>query len=790
MTQAAAQVEYDHAAREVYSYENATPAPLALLGPTLLAEFRQAEQDRRETEERWLSDLRQYKGLYDPEVLQAIGPRRSKSFVRKTRVKVKTVDSRVADLLFPAGSEKNWSIDPTPKPSVSKEQRVEIAKQLQAQLNQQAQQAGGEPPRLNSKMIDDLVLEFAKTASKGMAKVIDDQLAETRYKEVCLRAIHSGHLYGTGIVKGPLIERRVRTRFVQEGNKWVAKSESYVVPFIDYVPLWRFFPDMSVTQLSECRYVYERHLMSPSDMAGLADRKTFHKTKIREYIKSRPQGEQSLSHVDTQLKMIGDRSTTQGMQRGQFEVFERWGWLTGDELKQVGVNVPEDRCHESFFSNVWILPNGEVIKAVLQPINGVTWPYHIYSFDKDETSLFGEGLSAVMRDDQTMLNASVRMMLDNMAITAGPMVEINPKLLSNYEKLDELAPWKVWMRNMESPGSQAVRAIEIPSRLGDLASMASMFENNADETTAIPRYMSGENVSQGAAGTAAGMSMLMGAANIVIKDLVTSWDEGITRPFLTSLYRWNMQFNKDNKIKGDFDVVARGAASLVAKEVRGRQLNDFSASVANPIDAPYVKRDKLLRQRAEANELSDVIKTEEEVLQEMQGGPAATQAKMAEQMQQIQLAMAQAQAAEAMAKAERTKAETARVMAQEALMRAQAISVKVESVYAALQAGGTATTSPQIAPAGDEILRSAGWQDATPDPGIADLLSPNVQGAQGAPAGPGALTDPTSAAPTMDGAPMMPADATPPDLQPQTGQVGQRDGIETPAIDGAPGLSG
>lgn len=819
------EAEYDKAAQQAYA-ENENPdtkAQMAALGPRLLDEFNQAERDRKATEERWLADLRQYKGVYDPEVLKLIGARRSKSFVRKTRVKVKTVDSRVADLLFPVGAEKNWTIEPTPKPSVSPEHQAMVVQKLQdlqaaqvqaalqqqmmamaqeaeaavqqgadpqqvqqqmqqaqAQLMQQAQ-AQGQGPAIPRAVVDEAVQQFAAQASKKMAKVIEDQLVEARYKEVCLQAIHSCHLFGTGIVKGPLVERRVRTRFVMEQGKWAAKSEAYVVPFLDFVPLWRFYPDMGVSRLEDCRYVWERHLMVGADLAALAERKSFRGQVIKDYLKAHPRGEVRTNYVDNELKSLGDRQANQGKAEGLYEVLERWGWLSGQDLRQVGVDVPEDRCHESFFSNVWTLPDGQVIKAVLQPINGVTWPYHMYSFDKDETSLFAEGLSSIMRDDQTMINASVRMMLDNMALSAGSMFEVNPRLLTNMEKLDEVFPFKVWLRNGEQPGAPAVRPVDFSSHLGDLSTMTQMFENNADEVTAIPRYMTGENVAQGAAGTAAGMSMLMGAANIVIKDLIAAWDEGVTRPFLTALYRWNMQFNPDPEIKGDFDVKARGAASLVAKEVRSRQVNEFSMSVANELDAPYIKRDKLLRQRAEASELADVVKTDDEVAQE-QRGPAAMQQQLAQQMQQAQLMLAQAQAAEAAAKAEKTRAEVARVQAEEALARAREIDYKVSSVYAALQAGGVAASNPSIAPAGDEILRSAGWQDDTPDPRIAELLSQQVQGAQGEQGGFSAQQMSPQAMQADQ-----PQAADPgqiPDLQPMTGHAGREQGVETERING------
>jgi hypothetical protein len=225
------------------------------------------------------------------------------------------------------------------------------------------------------------------------------------------------------------------------------------------------------------------------------------------------------------------------------------------------------------------------------------------------------------------------------------------------------------------------------------------------------------------------------------------------------MYRWNMQFHPDNSIKGDFDVKARGTASLVAREVRAQQLDNFSQMVANPMDAPFIKRDKLLRQRAEAHELSDVIKTEDEVASEQNNGAIQQQQQL--QQKQMELTMAELQQKVALL--------TAQV--------AKATASKVEAVYSALQAGGVATSSPHIAPAGDEILRSSGWKDATPDPSIAQLGGPPVQTDQQAVPG--------------NTNPMLPAQATAPqvgpvaapDLQAPGAAVGMNAGIETPSIE-------
>ena len=713
-------LEYALAAHDQLKDDGTQPAQsLEAIGARLLGEFSQAKLDRKDTEDRWLMDLRQYRGKYDPDEEAAFGPGRSKAFVRKTRVKVKTIDSRVADLLFPAGSEKNWSIDNTPVPSVSEETLAEV----RAALSQATQ---GQP--VPEEAIKEAIKAMAKKAASGMSKAIEDQLAESHYKKASVACIHSGHLYGTGILKGPLVERRVRTKFAQNGRKWEMKSETYVVPFVECTPLWNWYPDMAASRLQDCRYVYELHRMTKAKLGDLAKNKSFDKPKIVEYIKSNPRGATTDEYFDTEIKILGDRAARQGDNRDQYDVLERWGYIDGCDLKEAGVKVPEDRMHESFFANIWLLPNGAVIKAVLQPINSVTWPYHMYYFDKDETSIFGEGLAGVMRDDQKMLNAAIRMILDNGALTSGPMLEVNVEMLNGVAKADEIYPWKVWLRKSGSDANTpAVRAIQLPNSLDQLSRIAQIFESNADEVTAIPRYMSGENATQGAAGTAAGMSMLMAAANIVIKDLITAWDEGITRPFLEALYRWNMQFNRDSSIKGDFDVKARGTASLVAKEVRAQQLDMFSQATANPMDAPFIKRDKMLRERALAHELSDIVKTEEEVKLEQESDQAKEAQAMQKALAEAQVAESQGKAAKLMAEAELTKRKLDELMANIENIIADTVSKRVDTVFVALQAGGSATMNPQTAPAGDEILRSAGWTDDTPDPSIAQLNTSPVQ---------------------------------------------------------------
>jgi hypothetical protein len=282
------------------------------------------------------------------------------------------------------------------------------------------------------------------------------------------------------------------------------------------------------------------------------------------------------------------------------------------------------------------------------------------------------------------------------------------------------------MRNGQKPEQSAVRVTEIPNHIEWLERMAQFFDLAGDENSGIPKYQTGEGEGGGAQGTARGLSMLMGAANVVTKDQVGQWDD-VVRSFLTSLYHWNMKFHRDPTIKGDFDVKIRATASLIAKEVKAQAISQFAAQTNNPVDQQFVKRDVMLRALAESLELSDIVKSEDEVKQDQQDPRTQQMAKLQSDLAQAQLALAQGQAAKANNEAQLILTRVKEVVANIDQIIAKTIETKVETIFAALQAGGVATQNPVTAPAGDEILRSAGYRDVTPSPSIAQLDGPPVQ---------------------------------------------------------------
>lgn len=662
-------------------------------GGEFLAEFREAEVARRDTENRWLNDLRQTKGVYEPDELAKMKGR-SKTFQKKTRSKVRSINARMTELVFPTTKTRTFEIKPSPEPTLPPAMMQEIVGAL-------TQANGGNPPE--QEVVRAAVLAVAKAASERMATRIDDQLSEIQYRKHVRAVLNSGHVYGTGILKGPLVERRESIGYnVGTDGKWTINRKPTYLPFVEAVPIWRCYPDMAAVEIKDCRYFYEDHLLTKSALLALRQRGGFKADTIRDYVDASPEGLAIKREYQDELRNAGLRvNSSRKINDYMYTVLERWGWIESDHAKELGLPVTEEGA--PVFGNVWMFPNGEIIKAIAAPIDGIEWPYQFYYFDKDESSIFGEGLPAVMRDDQKNLNAAVRALLDNAAVTAGPQLEVYKTLLADGEDVTDFQSFRIWLRTGGDPQHPAIRSISADSHIDELSAIAAMFDNSADEVTAIPKFWYGENPTQGAAGTASGLSMLISNSNIALKDQVVCFDEGVTSPFITGLYRWNMRFSLDDSIKGDYDVVASGASSLVSKEIRGQMMTQFSTTL-QPEERPFIKWGDLVRAKAAANDMSEIVLTDEEAKEAENSEAAQAQKKQAQLVAELGIEKLRNEVAEIASKAAATMAEAER-------RAAEAMNKRIDAITKAMETAGMVVGAPGIAPVGDTLLREAGWRD-------------------------------------------------------------------------------
>ncbi|MDR2076898.1 MAG: hypothetical protein LBP61_08240 [Desulfovibrio sp.] len=580
------------------------------LASQLRAEFDEAQKARAEHEEMWLDDLRQYRGMYNAEELERMDEGRSRIFLNTTKQRIDSVKARLMSLLFPSTSDQNWSIQPTPDPEIPEDA---LLAEMQRAMQEQRQ------PRTEE--------QIAKEISDRMSQVIADQLEETQrrpnYRATCGDIIHQSLLYGTGILKGPLFDSTSRSRLQRDANGGYVMAAADVTepfPLFEMAPVWECYLDASTANPESMRYVWQTHIMNAKELLGLAAFPLFEGESIRRYVDDNPDGDLSPYSWENELRYMGvDRGTsaTRGessalLTHGRFRVYERWGQLTGRQLRDAGLEMDDLDELTTYDAQVWMLGD-KIIKLAPLPVDGLGMPFHLFYFHKDETGIWGEGLAWTLRAVQQALNATVRILMDNAAITSGPFVGVNVSALAVGEKATRLYPWKVFLFDSAEDMREALMFWQMQGNTAEIIRIYELLMKTADEMS-VPRYMAGDNTMlRGAGETASGLEMLMNAANLTIQDLVRNFDDGITRPFIRALYIWNMIFHPDPGIKGDFDVVATGSSSLLAKEAEGQKLLQAMSILQNPLFAGRVKEEDLLKDFLQKFNLPDhIMRTPEE----------------------------------------------------------------------------------------------------------------------------------------------------------------------------------
>lgn len=571
----------------------ALQAKLDMIGSALWRKAQQQVSARYDIERRWLDDLRQYSGRYSEETETRLTKDKtgvSRIFVNLTRPKCRALEARISEILFPT-DDKNWEINPTPNPELVSALSTDDASSLQQQ---------------------------AKSTAKSMERTIDDQLTEADYGAHAKQAIHDAVLYGTGIIKGPVLKTKTRKSWQATGGLHSLTLQSRVKPTAEAISPWNFFPDMSASALDEMEFVFERRFISKKSLRQLAQRPGYRADAIRDTLKAEPRRTSRLDAHRQELREITGVGVGTPLEETSYEWWEYHGPIEKSDADALGIETPDDPL---IGLEVVIELIGErVIRAELHPLDTQDSIYSVFVLESDESSIFGYGIPFILRAPQTAANSAWRMMLDNSALSVGPQIVVNHTLIKPADGVYTLAPRKIWLLNdVSRTVGEAFASVNIDSHQPELMSIFETSRQLVEIESNIPDLMQGE-LGNAPQQTASGLSMAMNAANTVLRTLIKRWDDYITKPLLRRFYDFNMQYAEDDAIKGDFEVNARGSSALMVKETQSQALMQLLQLAQSPALAPLTKFPALFRKVVETLRLSpdELVKTDEEIAAERQ----------------------------------------------------------------------------------------------------------------------------------------------------------------------------
>jgi len=620
------------------------PDDLRAVGQKLNFLFEQYRSDRRILELRWLRNERQYLGLYDPEIEKELSVNRSKAYPRLTRVKCISVLSRLMNLMFP-GNERNWEIHASPDPDMKPEDVKEAIADAQAK-----DQELGVQPKVDLDYAMSAMQTWAEKRAEKLTTLIDDQLQELggdqTYDFIALNreVIRQGVIYGPGLLRGPFARETKSTKWVLDAATKVPKPQTKTVykPVFEFLRCWDFYPDLSAKTFAEMDGYFTRHVMSRAQIMKLGKRPDFMELQVKKYLSTHQMGNYRPQPFETELRAMGVKVNVNEMktETSKYEIIVWHGQLSGAFLRMCGVDVDDDKLADDMDAEVWTI-DSNVIKCMLNPwaeLDVDVKTLHTFLFDEDDTSPVGFGLPNAVRDSQMAVSASTRMLLDNASVVCGPNLELNTDLLRADQDLTSTSAYKIWYREGTGADAQypAVRNITVDAHLPELQAIIELFMKFADTETFVGPATGGDMDKSPSEPmrTAAGASMLRGDAALPFKDIVRHFDK-FTQSVIYSLVQFNRKFNPDLAPDGDYDVIARGATSLIAKEVRGMQIDQIAATL-DDLEKPHVDMRKFVKARFASRDMLDLLVSEEEAQRNI-ASQAQTQAdQMKAQMRELE----------------------------------------------------------------------------------------------------------------------------------------------------------
>lgn len=593
------------------------------LGAKYRSLFDRYASERIPAEQKWLKNLRQYLGIYDPEIERTLPKNRSRAYPRMTRVKCISLLSRIMNLMFP-GNEDNWELQASPSPEMSPEA---VAAAVEKLINER--KAAGQEAPLTQALVDEAVRLLAVESAKEFSMLIKDQLMElgggqtADWISLNRKIVDSGIKYGIGVLQGPYVRKIQQSGWALVADRgFEPVTREIYKPQYDVLPVWDYYPDMSARSLPGGEGYFERKVLGRSALRKLANRRDFFESVIKEVITNLPGGNYKARSFENELRTMGlsehaETTSNQASGREKYEIIIWRGPVSATKLREAGADVPDSMLADDVEAELWMVEN-YVIKADINPWSklGVdVQTVHVFSFDEDDTSPISQGLPGIMRDSQLSICAATRMSLDNASITCGPNLEVNTALMRLDQDLTGIEPYKIWYRDDDGQTSQypAVRPITIDGHLGELQALTKMFLDFAEMETFIGPSTGGDmtKVPSEAMRTAAGGSMLRGDAALPFKDIVRNFDS-FTQSVIWSLVQFNRKFNPDQAPPGDYDVIARGATSLVAKEVRGTQI-DLLSQTLTPEERDHVDERRFVEAKFAARDLQGMLLSEDKV---------------------------------------------------------------------------------------------------------------------------------------------------------------------------------
>lgn len=305
-----------------------------------------------------------------------------------------------------------------------------------------------------------------------------------------------------------------------------------------------------------------------------------------------------------------------------------------DENEELQDMVDLDEEEGSYTEVIMVIANeSEILKIEKNPYMKKDRPVIAFSWDKVPFKFWGRGICEKGYNSQKALDAELRARIDALALTVHPMMAVDASRMPRGAKLDIRAGKTILTNGNPSEVLQ-------PFKFGSLdqvsftqaAQLQQMVQQStgAIDSNGVPAGLNGE-------GTAAGISMGLGAVIKRHKRTLVNFQENFLIPFIEKAACRYMQFTPELYPVKDYKFVATSSLGVVAREYEVTQLVQLlqtmsPESPAYPLliesivsNMSLTNREQIIQVLRQANQPNQEQQQEEQIRKQMELDSAIAQ---------------------------------------------------------------------------------------------------------------------------------------------------------------------
>lgn len=524
--------------------------------------------------------------------------------------------------------------------------------------------------------------EKLKDFADAVEEILSYQLEEGKWRKVLSTGVDAISTYGTGFIFGPFVKKMTHTSVEAidaGGYKRLKESQfEYDCPYFEHARTMDCYPDPEAEDPQEGNGIYWASRKQPEFIRALKDQEGYDNEAIDRALNEKVSSytDQGSDRTD-QARMNLYRYTREG----RIWFIRYFGLVKKKQLRdwkrETVSSAPANDADERVEAIV-IMAGGHVIKAEENPYKDHKRPVRKCVYEDVEHEMWGVGIAENNDPNQRVINSAFRLFVEGKAYALLKTCSIDRSKFEVQEDFKVFPGKRFLMKPGLTPEERKEAIIwhDVADVTAGWEKVIALSEQFSDDDTAITKYTQG-NDAQHLNKTAAGMSMIMNASSLPIKEVLSNIDEMWIEDMIEDLIDWNLENLEPETVRvilGDkqaavwkqvkeygktnfMEWFATGSATFMAKEVLMHKLQGFLQIVLGSEHAlQEVDLNELLQQIWDAGQIgkeSPILDEEEK--QKKAQNPANAQAEEhikeieAEATKLIKQAQEQAKNAEAQA---------------------------------------------------------------------------------------------------------------------------------------------